>query len=453
MKITTQNPATEAVLSEYSLHTAAEIAFLVQTAHGAFGTWRRKSIAERMVSVGALAQVLRQHQTEIATLITTEMGKHLRESLAEVEKCAAACAYYAQHAAQWLTPPPTDVPQAHLVYQPLGVILGIMPWNFPMWQAIRAAVPAIISGNTFLLKHSPNTTGCALLLQRLFAEAGFPAGVFQTLLVDIPEIENIIADARIAGVTLTGSTRAGRAVAAAAGKALKPCVLELGGSDPYLLFADADIDRAVEAIFNGRIRNAGQSCIAAKRVITLPEIHETAVAKLTARFSAVSFGNPLDAAHEIGCMARHDLRENLHRQVLQSIEMGAVAHFGAFIPEGRGWFYPPTILTGITPEMPAYSEELFGPVVSVIAATDEADALRIANDTPYGLGAAIFSRDVAKAMALADEFLEAGSCFVNDFVRSDVRLPFGGIRESGFGRELGAQGLLSFLNLKTVWVA
>ena len=383
------------------------------------------------------------------------MGKPLREGRAEVQKCASVCRYYAAEAAAMLAdqPRPSDAARSYVSPRPLGVVLGIMPWNFPFWQAIRFSAPTLAAGNTVLLKHAPSVTGCALALEALWHEAGVPEGGFQILLAELDQLPAVIADPRVAAVSLTGSSRAGRAVAAAAGAALKPCVLALGGSDPAVVLADADLELAVEQCAVGRLINAGQSCIATKRIIVSRPLREAFEEALLARLARLRVGDPRDEATELGPLAREDLRDALARQVTQSVAAGAVCRLGGQAPSGAGWYYPVTLLTDPPPGSPACREELIGPVGTLIEAADEEDAIRLANDTAYGLGAAIYSRDSARAEAIARDRLEAGSAFVNAFVRSDPRLPFGGSKDSGWGRELGREGLLAFTSAKTVWVA
>jgi succinate-semialdehyde dehydrogenase/glutarate-semialdehyde dehydrogenase len=347
----------------------------------------------------------------------------------------------------------SDASRSLVTFQPLGIILAIMPWNFPFWQVVRFAAPTLTAGNAAILKHAPNVTGCGLALEELFRTAGYPEHLFRTLVVDVPEVDTIIRDDRIKAVTLTGSTTAGRAVAAAAGSVIKKSVLELGGSDPSVVLADADLDVAADACVESRLNNSGQSCIAAKRLIVVQSVRDAFQARVVNRMSEVVPGDPTEPATTLGPIARFDLRENLHRQVTISVAHGARVVLGGELPEGPGFFYPPTVLTDVGPGMPAYDEELFGPVVSIIPVADEDEALRVANTTVYGLGASIYTSDVEKGERLASEWLEAGACFVNSFVRSDPRLPFGGIKQSGYGRELSPMGIREFVNVKTVWVA
>jgi succinate-semialdehyde dehydrogenase/glutarate-semialdehyde dehydrogenase len=384
-----------------------------------------------------------------------EMGKPLAQGRAEADKCAWVCDHYAQHAEGFLAPEDvaTDATRSYVAFEPLGVVLAVMPWNFPLWQVFRFVAPALMAGNVGVLKHSSNVSGCALALEAILHDAGVPHDVFRTLLVGSPRVGALIEAPQIAAVTLTGSTPAGRAVAEKAGACLKKVVLELGGSDPYVILDDADLDEAAETCATARLVNGGQSCIAAKRFVVVEEVLEPFVERLVARMGARRLGDPLDEATDVGPQARHDLRDELHGQVQASVEAGARVRLGCQVPKGPGAFYPPSVLTHVVPGMPAYEEELFGPVAAVVSARDEGDALRIANDTPFGLGAAVFTRDRERGERIAREELEAGACFVNTFVRSDPRLPFGGIKESGFGRELGVFGIREFVNVKTVYVA
>jgi succinate-semialdehyde dehydrogenase/glutarate-semialdehyde dehydrogenase len=383
-----------------------------------------------------------------------EMGKPVAQGRSEVDKCAWVCRYYVEHGAAFLAPEAvvSDAAKSYVTFQPLGTVLAVMPWNFPLWQVFRFAAPALMAGNAGLLKHSSNVSGCALAIEQILHAAGFPSPLFRTLLVGSARVGALVDAPQVAAVTLTGSTPAGRAVAARAGAALKKTVLELGGSDPYVILEDADLEAAAEACAASRLINGGQSCIAAKRFVVVEAVRARFEELLVERMRARRLGDPLDPAVDVGPQARHDLRDDLRRQVARSVELGARVRLGGEVPSGPGAFYPPTVLTGVTRGMPAHDEELFGPVAAVIAAQDEADALRKANDSPFGLGAAVFTRDRARGERLAAEELQAGSCFVNAFVRSDPRLPFGGIKESGYGRELSSFGIREFVNVKTVYV-
>lgn len=458
MPLVAVNPATGHELARYPSATPAEALAALAATRAAFEAWRERPLAERCQALDALAAVLRARSEALAGRMADEMGKPLAGGRAEVEKCAAACAHYAAHAADYLAPEPVAAGFAasYVAYRPLGVLLAIMPWNFPLWQVVRVAAPAIAAGNTVLVKPAPNVPGCALDLAEAFAAAGVPPGVFQAPLVDIDAdpgiVPALIAHPDTAGVTLTGSTRAGRAVAALAGAHLKPTVLELGGSDAYVVLADADLDAAAQACATSRLINSGQSCIAAKRFIVEAPVRAAFERRLAEALAAAVVGDPRDAATTVGPLARRDLRDTLHRQVTASIAAGARCVLGGQVPEGPGAFYPPTLLTDVRPGMPAFDEETFGPVAAVVEAADAAAAVALANASPYGLGAAVFTADVARGERLALEQLEAGSAFVNAFVRSDARLPFGGVRASGYGRELGRHGMLAWVNAKTIVV-
>ncbi len=449
------DPTTGERIADYPALDARQIDRALDAARAAFAAWQRADVAERVAPLRRAAEILEARADAYALLMAREMGKPLREGRAEILKCASVCRYYAAEAAAMLTdqPRPSDAARSYVAHRPLGVVLGIMPWNFPFWQAIRFSAPTLAAGNTVLLKHAPSVSGCALALEALWREAGLPEGAFQTLLAEVERLPAVIADPRVAAVSLTGSSRAGRAVAAAAGAALKPCVLELGGSDPAIVLADADLELAVEQCAVGRMINGGQSCIATKRIIVSRPLRAAFEEALLARLARLRAGDPRDEATELGPMAREDLRDALARQVAASIAAGAACRLGGQSPTGAGWFYPVTLLADPHPASPACREELFGPVATLIEAADEEDAIRLANDTAYGLGAAIYSRDSAHAEAIARDRLEAGSAFVNAFVRSDPRLPFGGTKDSGWGRELGREGLLAFTSAKTVWVA
>ena len=455
MPLVSINPATGRLIKRYREHAAGEIAAALEETHQAFLSWRHLPIAQRAVHLTALGATLRREKDALARLITAEMGKPLTDATLEIEKCATCCDFYAQHAARFLRPerPPGAPKNAQVVFEPLGVVLAIMPWNFPFWQLFRAAVPALMAGNTILLKHASNTSGCALAIERVFTQARVPAGLLRPLLVTPRSIPAIIKDPRVCGVTLTGSTAAGRKVGALAGAALKPAVLELGGSDPYVILADADLDLAAEVCAKARLTNAGQSCVAAKRFIVVESVRAAFEEKFTARMAARRMGTPTAEGTDFGPLARADLRDDLHAQVQKSVKRGARVLLGGTLPKkGKGAFYPATVLTDVRPGMPAYDEELFGPVAAIIPATDEADALRIANDTAYGLGAALFSRNRRRARSIARQHIDAGMVFINAQVRSDPSLPFGGVKDSGLGRELGAFGIREFVNVKTLWV-
>jgi succinate-semialdehyde dehydrogenase/glutarate-semialdehyde dehydrogenase len=448
------NPATGEVVSEHPEHSAEEIERRLDIAAKTFPGFSRLSFEERAAPMRRAADVFVKERAVIALLMADEMGKPITQGKGEVDKCAAALRFYAEHAATFLADEAvkTDAKKSFVAFQPLGAVLAVMPWNFPLWQVIRFAAPALMAGNVGLLKHAANVPGCALAIERIFREAGFPEGAFQTLLVGTEPIARIIADPRVAAVTLTGSTQAGRKVASQAGQALKKVVLELGGSDPYVVLADADLEHAATICVAARLVNAGQSCIAGKRFI----VERPAMAEFQRRFvegmRKAKIGDPRDPATEVGPLARADLRDGLHRQVTESVRAGAELALGGKVPEGRGAFYPPTVLVGAGPGMAAFDEESFGPVAALVAADDEREAVRLASATPFGLGAAVFTRDRDRGERIAKDDLLAGACFVNAQVRSDQRLPFGGIKDSGYGRELGSFGIREFVNVKSVWV-
>ncbi len=413
--------------------------------------WRRLTARQRATFVQALGRVVRQRRDALAALATDEMGKPIAQARAEVDKCAALCDFFASSGPRLLAEqrPPGAPTNARVSIEPLGVILAIMPWNFPFWQVFRAAVPALLVGNTVLLKHAPSVPGCALMLENIFRQAGFPAGTFQSLLIDTRPVPALIADGRVRGVTLTGSTRAGEAVGALAGAALKPAVFELGGSDAILVLEDADLAHAAETAAYARLMNSGQSCICAKRVIVVRAVARDFEARFLARFAARRIGPPSDPTTDVGPLARADLRDALHRQVKRSVRQGARLLTGGAVIPGRGFFYQPTVLADVEPGMAAFDEEVFGPVAALVTARDEAHAIELANQSEYGLGAAVFTRSAARAKRVAAQ-LDVGCIYVNDFVRSSPELPFGGTKRSGYGRELGSWGLQAFANIKTI---
>jgi succinate-semialdehyde dehydrogenase/glutarate-semialdehyde dehydrogenase len=454
MALVSVNPATGRRLAVYREHTVPQVDRALARAAAAAVAWRARPVAQRLRAVAAIGRAFRAEAETLAALATAEMGKPIAQARAEVAKCAALCDYCGQHGAALLADehPVGAPPNARVEFDPLGTVLAIMPWNFPFWQAARAAVPALLAGNTVLLKHASNVPGCALALERIFARSGLPRGVFQTLLVGSKAIPAILADRRVQGVTLTGSSAAGKQIAALAGAAIKPGVFELGGSDPAIVLADADLDRAAETCAQARLLNAGQSCISAKRFIVERAVIREFEARFVARMAARQVGDPTDPATEVGPLARGDLRDEVHAQVTRSVQQGARLLLGGAPLPGRGFFYAPTVLTGVRAGMAAYDEEVFGPVAAIIPVRDAVEAIRVANDTEFGLGASLFTRNLPRARRLA-RAIEAGSVFINDYVRSYPELPFGGIKQSGYGRELGAWGLRSFVNVKTVWIA
>jgi succinate-semialdehyde dehydrogenase/glutarate-semialdehyde dehydrogenase len=448
------NPTTGERIAEYPSMSTPELRVALHEADRAWKIWRRTSFAERADLMTVAARLLRERADRYGRLMALEMGKPIAGGRAEAEKCATACAYYAENAARFLADEmiDTEASSSYVHHEPLGAVLAIMPWNFPFWQVLRFAAPTLMAGNVALLKHAANVPGCGIAIEALFRDAGFPAGVFQNLLIDHVQLRSVIRHRGVAAVTLTGSSGAGRAVAKQAGDRLKKTVLELGGSDAYVVLEDADLELAVEACVSSRLINSGQSCIAAKRFIVVDAVRAEFEERFVALMSRAKMGDPLDEANTIGPQARIDLRDALHAQAEQSVAKGARLLLGGVVPRGPGAFYPPTVLSGVTKGMAAHDEELFGPVAAIIAAKNEKAAIKAANDSVFGLGAAVFTRDVARGERIAANELAAGSCFVNAFVRSDARLPFGGIKASGYGRELSRQGIQEFVNVKTVYV-
>ncbi len=449
------NPANGEVIATYQQHTAGEVNQKIDRAGKAFAGWSTTAMDERTALLVRLAAVLEANKERYAVLMTREMGKPIKEARAEIEKCAWACKYYAENGPAFLADDivKTDAHKAMVAFRPLGVVLAVMPWNFPFWQVLRFAIPSLLAGNAALLKHASNVPGSALAIEEALREAGLPDGVFQTLLIPSNLVSGVIENSHVRAVTLTGSNAAGKAIASKAGECLKKSVLELGGSDPFVVLEDADLDKAAEAGAASRLFNTGQACIAAKRFIVVDSIAQKFEEKLAERLLARKMGDPMDETVALGALARADLRDELHDQVERSLKEGARNILGGAIPNEPGAYYPATILGGVEKGMPAFDEELFGPVASIVRAKSEDEALIIANDTPYGLGAAVFTEDRKRGERIAKERFEAGVCFVNDFVKSDPRLPFGGVKESGYGRELGIFGIREFTNIKTVVVA
>ncbi len=449
------NPATAEVVASFPEASFELAASRIGEAERAFASWRRTPMEERSRVLRAAAAILREEAAEHAATMAREMGKPVTQGRSEVEKCAWVCEHFAEHGPAMLAPRPvaTEATRSWVSFQPLGPVLAVMPWNFPFWQVFRFAVPALLAGNTAVLKHASNVPGSALAIESIFARAGLLPGGLVTVLAQSDLVSRMIAHPGIAAVTLTGSVSAGRAVARVAGENLKKTVLELGGSDPYLVLADADVDRAAAACAKSRLINGGQSCIAAKRFVVDRPVLAAFEEALVERMGAAVVGDPMREDTEVGPLAREDLRDDLHRQVRESVARGARLLCGGEVPRQAGAWYPPTVLADVAPRMPAYHEELFGPVAAVIPADGEEDAIRIANDSRFGLGAAVFTRSIERGAQIAELELEAGNCFVGDLVRSDPRLPFGGVRDSGYGRELGDLGILEFVNIKTIWVA
>jgi len=455
MSIVSVNPANGKIIKKYRPHSLKQVGQKIKQTHKAWLKWKETSHETRSELLRNMAGVLQTRKTEFAILMAQEMGKPVAQGVAEIEKCASACEYYAANAEAFLRDQQieTDASKSFVTFQPVGVVLAIMPWNFPFWQVFRFLAPALAAGNCGILKHASNVPGCALAIEEVVMQAGFPGNVFQTLLVESPLVEKIIENPLIQAVTITGSTNAGKQVAQKAGSLIKKTVLELGGSDGYIILEDAELGKAAEICVNSRLINSGQSCIAAKRFIVVKSVEKEFTRHFIDKMRAKKMGDPLDTTNDLGPQARGDLRDALHEQVKLSVKKGARLILGGTIPKGRNAYYPATILTKVKPGMPAYDEELFGPVAAIISAKDEDEAIRIANDSNFGLGAAVFTADKERGERIASTQLQAGSCFVNALVKSDPRLPFGGIKQSGYGRELGLFGIHEFVNIKTVYIA
>ncbi len=447
------DPSTGELIASYDEHDSAEVERRLAAAAAGYAYWRRTSWATRAEGVSRAAEVLREQRGDLAGLMTREMGKPITESEAEIEKCAWVCDYYAAHGESFLAiePVETDAAESFVRYDPIGVVLAVMPWNFPFWQVFRFAAPALMAGNVGLLKHASNVPGCALAIEEVFQQAGLPKGVFTTLLVPSRIVPRLIADPKIVAVTLTGSEQAGEDVAGEAGRHLKKTVLELGGSDPFIVLADADVDRAAAAATTARTINSGQSCIAAKRFIVEEPVADEFAAAMARCMAALVVGDPTDRKTQVGPLARRDLVEELHDQVRRSEEKGADLLTGGAPLDRPGFYYAPTLLGGVEPGMAAYEEATFGPVAAMVRAADPAAAVELANLSSYGLGASVWTADAAAGRDLAAE-IESGCVFVNEIVKSDPRLPFGGVKRSGYGRELAREGIREFVNVKTVWV-
>ena len=454
MTIESINPATGEVLERFEETSRPELERILAAADAAFLEWRTVPFATRAEKMRKAARALRTHSEAYARTMTLEMGKPIVQAEAEVEKCASTCEYYADHAEAFLAEQPreTDASRSFVRFDPLGPVLAVMPWNFPFWQVFRFAAPALMAGNVAILKHASNVPRCALAIEEVFREAGFPRGLFSTVLIGASAVAPLIADQRIVAVTLTGSELAGRKVAEQAGRELKKTVLELGGSDPFIVLADADLAAAAKAAADARLINSGQSCIAAKRFIVVERVADQFLERFFQEMRSRRMGDPLARETQVGPQARVELRDALHRQVEESVIRGATIVLGGEIPNGKGAFYPPTLLVAVEKGMPAFDEETFGPVAAVIRAKDETDAIRLANDSTLGLGASLWTQDRGRAERLAAQ-IEAGSVFVNGVVKSDPRLPFGGIKRSGYGRELSEYGIREFVNIKSVWIA
>lgn len=454
MAIASINPATGETLQEFSAFNDAEIERRLQRAEKAFAHHRREPFAKRAQLLMAAAALLEQEKEKWARIITLEMGKLLRAAAEEVEKCANGCRFYAENSERFLEDEPaqTKAGRSFVRYEPLGPVLAIMPWNFPFWQVFRFAAPALMAGNVGLLKHAANVPQCALAIEEIFCRAGFDEGVFQTLLIEAEKVEKVIVDPRVKAVTLTGSEKAGSAVASAAAREIKKAVLELGGSDPFIVMPSADFEDALSTAVKARTINSGQSCIAAKRFLVADKIYDKFLDEFVARMSALKIGDPLDDTTEIAPLAMEQILTGVHDQVQKSIAAGAKCLTGGNRVHGPGFFYEPTVLVDLAKDSPAYRDEVFGPVASVFRVRDADEAIEIANDTTFGLGASAWTNDAAEQELFASE-LEAGMVFINAMVASDPRLPFGGVKRSGFGRELGAHGIREFVNAKTVWIS
>jgi len=448
------NPANLQTIKTHPQMSSSEVNQIIDLAHNSFESWKETSLKHRSKLMMKAADVLRKNKVDYSKLMTLEMGKPISQSRAEVEKCAWVCEYYAENAEKFLADEliETDATKSFVSFQPLGIVLAVMPWNFPFWQVFRFAAPGIMAGNAGILKHASNVSGCALAIQDVFKEADFPKNLFRTILVPSSHMEEVIKNENIKAVTLTGSVPAGKAVAKTAGSVLKKTVMELGGSDPYIILEDADLEMATETCVTARLINAGQSCIAAKRFVVVEKIYDSFEKLFIEKMKSKKMGDPFDESNHIGPQASITLRDELHEQVEKSIKLGAELLLGGKIPEIIGAWYPPTVLSNVRKGMPAYDEELFGPVAALIKAKDETEAIDIANDSIFGLGAAVFTKDIKRGEKIAKEKLQAGCCFVNAFVKSDPRLPFGGIKESGYGRELSSFGIKEFINIKTVYI-
>lgn len=449
------NPVTGEFNRLFEAHTVKGVEKIINSVDRRWYQWRKSSFFTRRQLMQNLASLLKSEKEKLAKLMALEMGKVIREGVAEIEKCAWVCDYFADNAENFLGREfiSTDYAKSYVSYQPMGTILAIMPWNYPFWQVFRFIAPTLMAGNTVILKHSNNVPGCALAIEELIIESGFPDSVFRTLMIDKSLMSDVIKHPAVRGVSLTGSTQAGKSVAAIAGSVLKKCVLELGGNDPYLILEDADLVRAAKICSQSRLLNAGQSCISAKRFIVVDKVFPEFLEYFTHEMNNASFGDPCEPDITMGPLASFEFRDMLHRQVTRSVNEGAEIVLGGEIPNLKGAYYPPTILENVKPGMPAYDEELFGPVAAVIRVKDRDEAVRVANDSVYGLGASVFTKNINQGEKIAETILQSGCCFVNDFVKSDPRLPFGGIKESGFGRELSSHGIKEFMNVKTVVVS
>jgi succinate-semialdehyde dehydrogenase/glutarate-semialdehyde dehydrogenase len=447
------NPTTNQVIREYPEHSSSEVKTIIEEVHNEWLTWKETPFEHRSGLFRNVARILRERKETYARLMTEEMGKIVRESLAEIMKCANACDYYADHAAELLEDQviPSDASRSLVVFQPLGIILAVMPWNFPFWQVFRFAAPSLMAGNAAVLKHASNVPGCALAIEEIFHDAGFPKNLFRTLMIPSQEVKAVIENPRIAAVTLTGSESAGSEVAALAGRHIKKTVLELGGSDPFIILEDADMEKTVQTALTARMINQGQSCIAAKRFIVVESRTAEFESRVRLALESLRMGDPLDMQTDVGPLARQDIADEIDRQVQRSIAAGARLVLGGKPANRAGCYYLPTILSDVKKGMAVYKEETFGPVISIISVKNEEEAIAVANDSEFGLGGSVWTENLERGEAVARK-IETGAVFVNGLVKSDPRLPFGGIKKSGYGRELGEFGIREFVNIKTIWI-
>jgi len=454
VSIQTINPATESILEAYPVMTQSAIGLQIEAAESRFHLWKRVDLDVRAKLLLSLAKLLRSQAADFAGLMAQEMGKPITAGKLEIEKCALVCEHYAQHGTDYLLPEyiTTEHHRAKVCYQPQGIVFAVMPWNFPFWQVFRFAAPNIMAGNVGILKHAPITTGAGLAIEKAFLDAGFPEHVFSTMVLTNEQTASVIAHKYISGVTFTGSEQTGMILAACAGSHLKKIVVELGGNDPYLILEDAELDWAAQVVVASRLNNNGQTCIAAKRIIVVSDVADALIEKILALVQTYQYGDPLDPNTKLGPMARDDLRLHVHQQVRESIAKGAMLRLGGNLPKERGYYYPATVLTHVRPGMPAFDDEVFGPVFAITLAADEADAIQLANHSRFGLGAAVFTQKLERGERIATEELQVGQAAVNSAVASDPRLPFGGTKHSGFGRELAREGIREFMNIKTVVV-
>ena len=451
MDLVSVNPASDKLINKYSIHNDIEVKRILNSALKAQNQWKKTILEDRLLLINKISSYLTENCEGLSKMMTQEMGKPFKESILEIQKCVFLCDYYFKESAKILSGTKYNIEgqRSFVSYQPIGLVLGIMPWNFPFWQVFRFAIPTLIVGNGVILKHSSNVQGCAKIIEDSFGAVGFPNNIFKNIVIPGSKVDKVIKNSAIAAVSLTGSNKAGISVATTAGSVLKKTVLELGGSDPYIILSDADLIKSSEACIKGRIINAGQSCISAKRIIVISDIYDQFLLILKDKLSKKKFGNPMTDV-DIGPMVSLKARDEIHKQVLESINKGAKLLIGGYIPQMVGSYYPITLLSNVKPGMAAFDEEIFGPVFSIIRSKNEQNAIDLANSSEFGLGASVFTKDIKKGEDIAKNKIFSGSCFVNDFVKSDPRLPFGGIKQSGYGRELASQGMLEFVNIKTI---